>query len=72
MDTELHTEPGEGSAGGPRPAVPGTARTMPMRAQKTISWMTRGLVSAWYWRQTEGMVGAREVGAVLMGRCVER
>jgi len=25
---------------------PGTARTMPIKAQKTISWTTRGLVNA--------------------------
>ena len=31
--------------------TPGTASTMPIKAQKTISWMTRGLVSALNWRK---------------------
>ena len=30
------------------PGTPGTAKTMPIRAQKTMSWITRGLVRALY------------------------
>ena len=33
--------------------TPGTASTMPISAQKTMSWITRGLVSALNWRTTE-------------------
>jgi hypothetical protein len=32
---------------------PGTAKNMPMTAQKTASCVTRGLVSTKYWRQSE-------------------
>src|SRR5574343_432416 len=37
--------------------MPGTARTMPISAQNTMSCTTRGLVSAWYWRQTDRRAG---------------
>jgi len=47
---------------------PGTASTMPISAQNTISWITLGLVSAWYWRQTDGKAdGAAGLEAELIG-----
>jgi hypothetical protein len=38
-----------------QPGTPGTASTMPISAQKTISWMTRGLVSALNCRMRDGV-----------------
>src|SRR5580765_1123077 len=38
----------------PRLGQPGTASSMPMAAQNTISCTTRGLVSALNWRQRDG------------------
>src|SRR3989344_4591113 len=44
--------------------MPGTASSMPMTAQKTMSCTTRGLVSTWYWGNFEGGgVGGRATGA---------
>jgi hypothetical protein len=34
--------------------TPGTLKTMPIKAQNTMSWITRGLVNALNWRHVEG------------------
>ena len=42
--------------------TPGTASTMPIRAQNTMSWITRGLVSALNCRITEGVLAGERGG----------
>ncbi len=44
--------------------TPGTASTMPIRAQNTMSWITRGLVSALNCRITDGVL-AGDAAAVM-------
>ncbi len=48
----------------PRSGRPGLARNMPITAQKTASWVTRGLVSTRYWRASDGSGAGRVVMAL--------
>jgi hypothetical protein len=46
--------------------MPGVAKNIPMTAQKTASWVTRGLVNTQYWRQRGIATGIKGLGLLIM------